>query len=108
VFSPHQVAIKDLKYHKHVLATGLANDITKLYKLENFGSSSFLLVFVVHRNDLRKLWHERFGHLNYLSLQKLCNQYMVTSLPLVSCRDGVCVGFVLNKYHRDSFDKCVS
>jgi hypothetical protein len=29
-FSPHQVVIKDLKYPKHVLATGIADDITRL------------------------------------------------------------------------------
>jgi transposase InsO family protein len=33
---------------------------------------------------------------------------MVTSLPPVSCRDGVCVGCILNKHHRDSFEKRVS
>ena len=33
---------------------------------------------------------------------------MVTSLPLVSCKDGVCVDYVLGKKHRDSFDKCAS
>jgi hypothetical protein len=33
---------------------------------------------------------------------------MVTGLPLVSCRDGVCVGSVLGKHHRDSFDKHAS
>jgi hypothetical protein len=33
---------------------------------------------------------------------------MVTSLPLVSCKDGVCVGYVLGKHHRDSFEKCAS
>ena len=33
---------------------------------------------------------------------------MVTSVPLVSCRDGVCVGCVLDKHHRDIFDKCAS
>jgi transposase InsO family protein len=33
---------------------------------------------------------------------------MVTSLPLVSCRDGVCASCVLNKHHRDNFDKCAS
>jgi hypothetical protein len=33
---------------------------------------------------------------------------MVTGLPLISCRDGVCVGCVLGKHHRESFDKCVS
>jgi hypothetical protein len=36
-FSPHQVVIKDLKDLNHVLATGIYDDITKLYKFENFG-----------------------------------------------------------------------
>jgi transposase InsO family protein len=79
-----------------------------LYKFDNFGSSSFPLVFVAHGDDLRKLWHERFDHLNYRSLQKLCNQQMVSSLPLVSCKDDVCVSCVIDKHHRDSFDKRVS
>jgi hypothetical protein len=33
---------------------------------------------------------------------------MVTGLPLVSYRDGVCVGCVLRKHHHHSFDKCVT
>jgi hypothetical protein len=94
-FSRHQVVINNLKDLKHVLATGIVDDITKLYKFDNFGSSSFPSVFVAHIDDLSKLWHERFGHLNYRSLQQLCSQHMVASLPLVSCRDGVCVGCVL-------------
>jgi transposase InsO family protein len=57
---------------------------------------------------LSKIWHERFGHLNYRSLQQLCNKQMVTGLPLVSCRDGVCAGCVLGKHHRDNFDKRAS
>jgi hypothetical protein len=107
-FSPHQVVIKDLKDPKHVLANGIVDDITGLNKFDNFGSSSFSSVFVAHSDDLRKLWHDWFGHLNYLSLQQLCNQHMVIGLPLVSCRDSVCVGCVLDKHHRDSFDKRVS
>jgi hypothetical protein len=107
-FSPHQVVIKYLKYPKHVLATEIVDDITRLYKFSNFGSSSFPFVFVSHRDDLSKICNERFGHLNYHSLQKLCNQQMVIGLPLVSCKDGVCAGCVLGKYHQDSFDKCAS
>ena len=30
---------------------------------------------------------------------------MVTRLPLVSWKDGVCVGCVLDKHHQESFDK---
>jgi transposase InsO family protein len=33
---------------------------------------------------------------------------MVTGLPPVSCRDGVYAGCVLDKHHRDSFDKHAS
>ena len=98
-FSPHQVVIKDLKSLKNVLATEIVDDITRLYKFDNFGSSSFPSVFVSLSDDLSKLWHERFGHLNYHSLQQLCNQQMVTILPLVSYEDVVCVCFVLCKHH---------
>jgi hypothetical protein len=73
-FSPHQVVIKYLKHHKHVLATGIVDDITRLYKFDNFGSSYFPSIFVAHNDSLRKNWHEQFGHLNYRTLQQLCNQ----------------------------------
>jgi hypothetical protein len=73
-FSPHQVVIKDLKDPKHVLATGIVDDITRLYKFDNFGSSSFSSVFSSHSDELSKLWNERFCHINYFSLHQLCNQ----------------------------------
>jgi hypothetical protein len=79
-----------------------------LYKFDNFGSSSFPSIFVAHSDDLRKLWHEWFGHLNYRSLQQLCNQQIMTGLSLVSYRDGVCAGCALDKHHRDNFDKHAS
>jgi hypothetical protein len=64
-FSPYQIVIKDLKYPKHVLATGIVDDITRLYNFENFGSSSFPSIFVAHSDVLSKLWHERFVNINY-------------------------------------------
>ena len=33
---------------------------------------------------------------------------MVTGLPMVSCKDGVCSSCVLEKHNRDSFDKRAS
>ena len=57
---------------------------------------------------MSKLWHERFGHLNYRSLQNLCKENMVTGLPMVSCKDGVCSRCVLEKHQWDSFDKHAS
>ena len=98
-FTPHQVVIKDFKDPQHVLATRIVDDITRLYKFKNFGSSPFPSVFFAHSDKLRKIWHERFGHLNYISLQQLCEDNMVTSLPMVSCKDGVCSNCVRKKHH---------
>jgi hypothetical protein len=105
-FSPHHAIFKDLKYPKHILATIIVDDITRLYKFEIFWSSSFPSFFISHSDELNKLWHEWLGHLNYFSLQKLFNQHMVTGLPLVSCRDGFFVGCVLGKHRPDNFEKC--
>ena len=107
-FTPHQVVIKDFKNPQNVLATRTIDNITRLYKFNNFGSSPFPSVFVSHSDKLSKLWHELFGHLNYRSFQQLCKDNMVTVLPMVSCKDGVCSGCVLKKHHRDSFDKRAS
>ena len=106
--SPDQVVIKNLKDPKHVIATGIVDDVTRLYKFDNFGSSTLPSIFITHSDDLSKLCYEGFGHLNYRSLQKLCKDNMVIGLPLVSCKDGVYSGCVLGKHHRDSFDKCAS
>ena len=57
-FTPNQVVIKDFKDPQHVLATKIVDDITRLYKFNNFGSSPFPSVFIAHSDDLRKLWHE--------------------------------------------------
>ena len=108
LFTPHQVVIRDLKDPRHVLATRSVDDITKMYKFDNFGSSSLPLVFVAHSDEVSSLWHERFGHLNYRSLQNLRKEKMVTGLPMVSFKNGVCSKCVLRKHHRDNFDKRAS
>eukprot|EP00253_Pinus_taeda_P029052 PITA_29052 len=77
-FSPHDIVIKDLRDPRQILATGIADDSTRLYKVNKFGSSTLTLVFVAHNDEVGKLWHERFGHLNYRSLQNLCKENMVT------------------------------
>ena len=107
-FTPRQVVIKDFKDPQNVLATGIIDDITRLYKFNNFGSSPFPSGFVAHSDNLSKLWHERFGHLNYRVLQQLFKDNMLTSLLMVSCRDGVCSCCVLEKHHRNNFDKHAS
>lgn len=81
LFTPHQVAIRDLKGTQHIVVTGSVDDITRLYKFDNVGSSSIPSVFVYHSDEVSRLWHEQFGHLNYLSLKNVCKEKMV-KLPL--------------------------
>ena len=107
-FTPQQIVIRDLKDPRHVLTTKIIDDITKLYKFDKCGSSSLTSNFVAHSDEVRKLWHEWFGNLNYRSLQNLCKEKMVIGLPVVSCKDSVCSGCVLKKHHQDNFDKCFS
>ena len=56
-FTPRQVVIKDFKNTQNILATRTVDDITRLYKFNNFGSSPFPSVFVAHSDNLSKLWH---------------------------------------------------
>ena len=88
MFTPHQFVIKDFKDLQHVLTTRIVDDITRFYKFNNFGSSPLPSDFVSHSDNLSKLWHGRFGHLNYRSLKKLCKYHMVICLSMVSYRDG--------------------
>ena len=82
MFTPHQVVIRDLKDPQHIVATGSVHDITRLYKFDNFGSSSLPTMFVAHSDDVSKLWHEQFSLLNYRSVQTLCTKKMVIGLPM--------------------------
>ena len=53
-----------------------------------------------------KLWHARFGHLNFASLLRLQKSEMVSSLPkLEAPSKHVCEGCILGKMQRSSFPK---
>jgi hypothetical protein len=50
------------------------------------------------------IYHINKIHITLISILMNSN----TSIPLISCKYGVCVDYVLNKHHQDSFDKCAS
>ena len=53
-----------------------------------------------------KLWHARFGHLNFASLLRLQKSDMVSSLPtLQALVKHVCESCILGKMHCSSFPK---
>ncbi|KAG6493852.1 hypothetical protein ZIOFF_048855 [Zingiber officinale] len=55
--------------------------------------------------DESYLWHLRYRHLNFKSLQLLEQKGMVTGLPTIHSKDRVCEGCIYRKMHRFPFPK---
>ena len=49
------------------------------------------------------LWHSRFGHINFHSLQEMSKRKLVKGLPLISAPDHVCRSCMAGKHHRSPF-----
>eukprot|EP00253_Pinus_taeda_P019127 PITA_19127 len=58
--------------------------------------------------DYGASYHMAKNKAMFSSLNDCNTKNMVTGLPMVSCRDGVCSGCVLEKHDRDSFEKRAS
>ena len=54
-----------------VVAVGIADHEYKMYKFSYFYPYSSGNALLSHSKEINKLWHERFGHLNYIYLQAL-------------------------------------
>ena len=55
--------------------------------------------------DASWLWHLRFGHLNFGSLELLSKKKMVRELPCINHPDQLCEGCLLGKQFRNNFPK---
>ena len=51
----------------------------------------------IANHNTNKIWHERFGHLNFKYLKQLHNDKMVEGFPCIQTSDGVCVGCLVGK-----------
>lgn len=60
-----------------------------------------LKTVVDHKNSW--LWHLRFGHLNFRSLNQLITQYMVTGIPSLEIPDKPCECCIVGKKSRKYF-----
>ena len=72
IFSPDEVEI-----------TEVANHTSKVYMFSHFLPYSNPSALLIHANKASKLWHERFGHLNYKYLSDISEQEMVIGLPKI-------------------------
>jgi hypothetical protein len=88
-----------------LLAHGIADHGSRLYFFSHFVPKSIIIVFMSQYNNIIRLWHEIFGHLNYKYLHQLNKENMVEGLPAIKFTSSVCQGCILGKHPEKKFDK---
>jgi hypothetical protein len=87
------------------LAHGIADHSSRLYFFSHFVPKSINTIFLSQSNDISRLWHEIFGHLNYKYLHQLNKENMVEGLPAIKFTSSVCQGCILGKHPEKSLTK---
>ena len=62
-------------------------------------------VFKASLEDKNLLWHHRYGHLNFKSLNYLSHNNLVDGMPLIQHIGEICESCVFGKQHREAFQK---
>ena len=86
------------KYTKNIIEKGFSNHASKAYEFSHFLPVSHPTNLLTHANNTNKLWHERFGNINFKYLQQLRNDKMVEGFPLIQTSDEVCPGYLVGKH----------
>ena len=103
-FTPNEVEIAKISCNK-VVSLGYADHRARMYKFPKFLPNSSGQVLLSHVNETNKLWHERFGHMNYKYLQKLSKDCMVEGNPPIKTSNDACIGCVVGKHPEHSYEK---
>ena len=103
-FSPDDVEITELA-SKKLVAKGLANHDAKSYEFSHFVVDANPTALMTHGNEVSRLWHDSFGHLNFKYLQQLQNNSMVEGLPAIKSSTRICKGCVVGKHLEHKFDQ---
>jgi hypothetical protein len=67
--------------------------------------NQILLYLLTHADESSRIWHERFGNLNFIYMQQFSKKILVDGLPDIHFSKGVCEGCVLGKHSQHRFDK---
>ena len=103
-FTPNMVEIAEISLEQ-VVAIGYADHHESMYKFSKFLPTSSDQALQSHANQVSKLWHERFGHMNYRYLQTFHNEGMVEGLPQIHPSTGACIGCVIGEHPKQSYEK---
>ena len=87
-----------------IIAIGEEDHKSRLYKFYKFFYHNSSLI-LTHAYDCSRVWHGRFGHLNFRYMQWLSKQGMVKGLPYIHFSEGVCKGCILGKHPKEKFEK---
>jgi transposase InsO family protein len=88
---------------QHHLLTWVQRTENRMYRLELQVSRPLCLA--VHQDDDAWRWHERFGHANFGSLEKMARLEMVCGLPPISHAEQFYDTCVVAKHRRGVFSK---
>jgi hypothetical protein len=103
-FTPDSAVITDISTGSQ-LAHGIADHCSRLYFFSHFVSKYISTVFISQYNNISRLLHEIFGHINYKYFHKLNKENMVEGLPAIKFTSDVCQGCILGKHPEKKFDK---
>jgi hypothetical protein len=103
IFTPNSLDIYKMKTNSRV-STGEVNHHSRLYTFSEFIEPDSTLL-LTHVDECKRIWHERFGYLNFRYMQQLTKQILVDFLPYIHFSKGVCEGCVLGKHPQEKFDK---
>jgi transposase InsO family protein len=88
---------------RHRLLARVQRTENRMYRLELQVTRPLCLT--VHQDDDAWRWHERLGHVNFGSLEKMGRLEMVRGLPPISHAEQFCDTCVLVKHRRGVFSK---
>ena len=104
-FSPNDVEITDIA-SGILVATGIENQYhAKAYDFSQFFMDAKPTALLSHGNQVSRLWHERFGHLNFKYLQQIQKNSMVEGLLAIKTTKGVCKGCIVGKQPEHKFNR---
>ncbi|MCO5555895.1 hypothetical protein L7F22_009439 [Adiantum nelumboides] len=100
-FVDERCTVHDLSFGDEIVASGnLCRGLYKLTLYDKCGQNFANAVLESKAISNAKLWHARFGHLNFANFQRLQKFDMVASLPpLEAPVKHVCEGCILGKYN---------
>jgi hypothetical protein len=88
VFTPNVVDIYDMQTNSKV-STGEVNHQSRLCAFSEFIEPDSTLL-LTHADDSSRIWHERFGNLNFKYMKQLSKHKLVDGLPNIHFSKGVC------------------